>query len=66
MAEIINLNIYRKKRKRTDDSRQAAESRIRHGRTKAVKNQQSSERLQTEQTLDGKRIEKPDDDQEPA
>lgn len=66
MAEIINLNSYRKKRKRTDDSRQAAESRIRHGRTKAVKNQQSGERLQTEQTLDGKRIEKPDDDQEPA
>lgn len=66
MAEIINLNKYRKRRRRADDSKQAAENRIRHGRTRAGKSQEAGERLQSERTLDGKRIDGTDDDQEPA
>ncbi len=66
MAEIINLNKYRKRRKRSDDSKQAAENRIRHGRTRAGKSREAGERLQGERTLDGKRIDGTDDDPEPA
>lgn len=35
MAEIVNLNRFRKARQRAEDSQQAAENRVRFGRSKA-------------------------------
>ena len=37
MAEIINLNKARKQKARADAEQQAAENRVRYGRTKAQK-----------------------------
>jgi hypothetical protein len=34
---IVNLNKYRKERARAEDARQAAENRVRFGRTKAAR-----------------------------
>jgi len=56
MAEIVNLRQARKRKKRADKEAQAAESRVRHGRTKAESGHQAKERDKSEKTLDGKRL----------
>jgi hypothetical protein len=62
MAEIINLNKVRKARAKAGAQQQAAENRIRHGRTKAEK---QAERAATEaaaKKLDGHHLAPKDED----
>ena len=56
MAEIINLRQARKRNKRADKEAQAAENRVRHGRTKAESGGQAKERAKSEKSLDGKKL----------
>lgn len=56
MAEIINLRQARKRKKRADKTAEAAENRVRHGRTKAESRGQAEDRAKSEKTLDGKKL----------
>lgn len=62
MAEIINLNRFRKARARAEREATADANRLVHGRTKAEKTQASAERRLTDRRLDGARL---DHDPEP-
>lgn len=62
MAEIINLNRFRKARARTEREATADANRLAHGRTKAEKTQSNAERRLTERRLDAARL---DHDPEP-
>lgn len=66
MADIINLNKYRKARKRAEEAADAAGNRVRHGRTKAEKARTLTDVVRSGRELDDKRIDHADDDQEPA
>lgn len=57
MAEIVNLNQARKARQRAEAERQAAENRVRFGRTKAEKKTDTQEKQRGERELDGKKVE---------
>ena len=57
MAEIVNLNRARKARQRAEAERQAAENRVRFGRTKADKRREAQEKLRADQDLEGKKVE---------
>ncbi|MDZ7894123.1 MAG: DUF4169 family protein [Sphingobium sp.] len=56
MAEIINLRLARKARKRGDAERLAAENRAKFGQNKAAKARQRQEAERAQRTLDGARI----------
>ncbi|MBY0225763.1 MAG: DUF4169 family protein [Hyphomicrobium sp.] len=56
-AEIINLNKVRKAKERAEKERLAEENRIRHGRTKAEREQQDAQRTIDEAHLEGSRRE---------
>ena len=56
MAEIINLRLARKARKRGEAERQAAENRAKFGQDKAAKARQRQEAERAQRTLDGARI----------
>lgn len=61
MAEPVNLNRFRKAKRRADAQKQAAENRVAFGRTKA---ERDIERLKTEKAareLDQKRLDREDD-----
>lgn len=66
MAEIINLNKYRKARKRAAESVEATQNRIRHGRTKAERDRAQEDTARAGRKLDDRRLDDPDDGQEPA
>jgi hypothetical protein len=53
MAEIVNLNRFRKAKTRADEKRQAAENRVAFGRTKAEKVADKAERERAARALDG-------------
>lgn len=57
MTEIVNLNKARKARAKADAKAQAAENRVRHGRTKAQKAQARAEIAQEARKLDQARRE---------
>ncbi len=57
MAEIVNLNRARKARQRAEAERQAAENRVRFGRTKADKRREAQEKQRADQDLEGKKVE---------
>ena len=57
MAEIINLRQARKRKKRADQAAEAAEKRVRFGRTKAESGRQAGDRNKSEKSLDGKKLE---------
>ena len=61
-ADIINLSAVRKRRQRDEARKQAAENRVKFGRTKKQKTKQARERASLERSLDGKRLEKGDED----
>ncbi len=61
MAEIINLRMARKARKRADAQQAAAENRARHGRTKAQKALDRAEADKVARTIDGARREREDE-----
>ena len=61
MADIINLNQYRKARARAEKERLAQESRVRHGQTRTTKDAARREQERELLALDGKllRIKEP-------
>jgi hypothetical protein len=61
MAEIVNLNKFRKKKAREEAATQAAENRVRFGRTKAEKARDAAVEREAQHRLDQLRRE-----QEPA
>lgn len=61
MAEIINFNKHRKLRARLEAERQAAENRVRHGRSKAQKQLDAAEAEAARRRLDELRRERGED-----
>lgn len=57
MAEIVNLNRYRKARNKERARADAEENRVRHGRTKVEKRRDTNERDDKTRSLDGARLE---------
>ena len=53
---IINLNRYRKKRRRTDDETRAKENRVRFGRPKGERAAESRERERAKKEIENKRL----------
>ena len=61
MAEIVNLNRFRKARQRDQDLQQAAENRVRFGRTKGEKAADRQAEDRHNRNLDGKALPNSDD-----
>ncbi|MDR3441232.1 DUF4169 family protein [Telmatospirillum sp.] len=57
MAEVINLNRFRKAKARTESTRQAEENRVRFGRDKRQKRATELEKAQQAKDLDDKKHE---------
>jgi hypothetical protein len=56
MTDIVNLNQYRKRRERRDAGKIAAENRIRHGRSKAERQEGRRENDKAIKDIDDKRL----------
>jgi hypothetical protein len=56
MADIVNLNRFRKDRKRDEEKQQAAVNRADHGRTKAEREREDAERQRRDELLDGRKL----------
>jgi len=56
MASVINLNRFRKAKKRAAAEQRAAENRVAFGRTKKEHKTADRERLLANRELDGKRL----------
>lgn len=56
MTKIINLNRFRKKKKREEAAQTADENRAKFGRTKAQKNKDTVEKEQAASHLEGHKI----------
>lgn len=64
-ADIINLNQYRKAKRKDEKRDKAAENRTKFGRTKAEKKAEIKEREKSERLLAGKKLpDTADDDRE--
>ncbi len=61
MSKVINLRQFRKRKAREDEAMQAAENRVRFGRTRAQKQQDELEAEQARQRMDQLRREAPGD-----
>jgi hypothetical protein len=61
MAEIINLNKYRKAKQRAEAQAKAAENRAKFGRSKAQKKAEQDETQAQERKLDGHQREDPEE-----
>ncbi|MBF0373174.1 MAG: DUF4169 family protein [Alphaproteobacteria bacterium] len=57
MAEVVNLNRFRKAKARTERERQAAENRVRFGRDKAERKALEREAQRQADQLDEKKLE---------
>jgi Domain of unknown function (DUF4169) len=55
MGDIVNLSKYRKQRRRTEQVKQAAENRVKFGRSKSDRTRTRSEQDRRSQELEGKR-----------
>jgi Domain of unknown function (DUF4169) len=53
---IVNLNKYRKQRRRAETEQRAAENRVRFGRGKAARTADQRDREQAKKSLDTKRL----------
>ena len=56
MANVVNLNRYRKKRTRDDRQKTAEANRAKHGRTKEERQKERFERYREEAELASKRL----------
>lgn len=56
MADIVNLNRFRKAKSKAEATRQAAENRIVHGRTRAEREREAQENEARRRGLEGKRL----------
>ncbi len=61
MGDIVNLNLFRKKKERLKREQKSAANRARTGIDKKTKRSLLSERRQKKKNQDGKRLEKGDD-----
>lgn len=61
MAEIVNLRLARKRKARADAESAAAGNRAAHGRSKAEKRSDATERAARDKHLDGHKREAPDE-----
>ena len=68
MAEVINLNHFRKVKLKADKDTQAAYNRARHGRRKGDRVRQEGEEQRRRQDLEGRGLDErdPDNSDEPA
>ena len=66
MAEIVNLNKYRKARERAESAQRSAENRIVHGRTGAERASDAQAESRQQNKLDGERLDSQDDGPEQA
>lgn len=62
MAEIVNLNKFRKARARVEDARKASENKVRHGRGKAEKRRDDDDRARRE--AEARRLESEEDSEQ--
>lgn len=53
MSNVVNLNRFRKQKARKDAERQAAENRVRYGRTKAEKEREAAAEAEAKRLWDG-------------
>ncbi len=56
MTDIVNLNRFRKAKARTQKEREAAESRVKHGRIKAERQREAAAHAARDRILDGSKI----------
>jgi hypothetical protein len=56
VVSVVNLNRFRKDKKRAAKEQRAAENRILHGRSKSDRRAGDDERRRAEQELDGKKL----------
>lgn len=59
MADVVNLNRFRKTRERAERTKEAEANRVRFGRTKAEKERDRMEAERTTRFLDGQKLEDP-------
>jgi hypothetical protein len=60
MSKVVNLNRYRKRKAREADAAQAAENRVRFGRTKEEKQRDAAEEEAARKRMEQLRREKPE------
>lgn len=60
MAEIVNLNRFRKAKQRSEAQQRATENRVRFGRSKAEKASDRDDSRRREQALDAARRQEPE------
>ncbi len=65
MADVVNLNRFRKRKAREIAERQAEENRVRFGRTKAQKQRDAAEAEEAQRRLDQLRRESPQSTEPP-
>lgn len=65
MADVVNLNKYRKKKAREQAAARAAENRMRFGRTQAQKERDAALEVEAQRRLDRLRRERGAGDDEP-
>jgi hypothetical protein len=56
MAAVVNLNRFRKAKKRAEDERRAAENRTAFGRSKSERRLSETEAVRRRRELEGKRL----------
>ena len=56
MGDIVNLNKYRKRQQRVEQTRQAAENRVRFGRNKSERANNQAQQDRRAKDIDGKRL----------
>ena len=61
MSNVVNLNRFRKKKKRAEDEQRANGNREKFGRTKAEKTREKLENQKTAKDLDASRLENDDE-----
>jgi Domain of unknown function (DUF4169) len=60
MSDIVNLNKYRKQRRRSEAAKAASENRVRFGRDKAERARIQAEQERQTRLLDRQRLDEPD------
>lgn len=61
-SNVVKLGKFRKKKQREEKEKQAEINRIRHGRTQAEKDKELAERQRAERLIDGKRLDRSNDE----
>jgi nucleotide-binding universal stress UspA family protein len=65
-GNIVNLRTYRKRKERAGREAEAAENRVRHGRTKAERHHDDARRGAADRVHDGRRLNPEADDPNPT